>query len=83
MKIIRISQQEQQETRQRVSLTPPIQFPDFDTYNVEDKNVNVSIDRYPNSKFWAVNVNGQLLAVVVYRKGAMAIKSVIERLSKK
>ncbi len=29
-------------------------------------------DGYP-SRYWAVYVDGELLAVVVYRKGAMAI----------
>lgn len=61
---------------------PPVNFPDFDLYGLEAGKTNVSVDRYPNSRFWQVTVNGNLLAVVVYRKGALAIKEVIEKLTK-
>lgn len=60
---------------------PPVSFPDFDLYGLEAGKANVSVDRYPNSRFWQVTVNGNLLAVVVYRKGALAIKEVIEKLT--
>jgi hypothetical protein len=33
-------------------------------------------DGYP-SRYWAVYVDGELLAVVLYRKGAMAIADII------
>jgi hypothetical protein len=62
---------------------PPVSFPDFDLYGVKDGNVNIQIDRYPNSRFWQITLNGKLLAVVVYKKGAESIKSVIESLTKK
>ena len=39
----------------------------------------VSIDRYGNRN-WAVSVNGELLAVTVYLKGARAVKDLIDRL---
>ena len=77
MKIIKLYAQNAISTQK-----PPIVFPDFDTYSVEGGNVNVQVDRYQNSRFWQVTVNGNLLAVVVYRKGALAIKELIEKLSK-
>ena len=55
----------------------------LDLYNLESGSVNVSVDRYPYSRFWQVTLNGKLLAVVVYKKGAMAIKDIIEKLTKK
>ncbi|NEQ69076.1 MAG: hypothetical protein F6K21_26955 [Symploca sp. SIO2D2] len=36
--------------------------------------VEVSVEHWKRSRFWAVLVNGELLAVAVYKKGAMAIK---------
>lgn len=34
----------------------------------------VWIEKYKDSRYWAVWVDGQLLAVTVYRKGAVAIR---------
>jgi len=61
---------------------PPVSFPDFDIYNLDTGALKVEVNRYPNTRFWQVIVNGQLLAVVVYRKGALAIKETIEKLAK-
>ena len=33
----------------------------------------IEVRKYRNTRFWAVYVDGELLAVVVYRKGAMAV----------
>ena len=33
----------------------------------------IEVKKYRQSRFWAVYVDGELLAVVVYRKGAQAI----------
>ena len=33
----------------------------------------IEVKKYRQSRFWAVYVDGELLAVVVYRKGARAI----------
>ena len=33
----------------------------------------IEVKKYRQTRFWAVYVNGELLAVVVYRKGARAI----------
>jgi hypothetical protein len=33
----------------------------------------IEVKKYRQTRFWAVYVDGELLAVVVYRKGAMAI----------
>ena len=37
----------------------------------------IEIKKYRNTRFWAVYVNGELLAVVVYRKGARAIAALL------
>jgi len=39
--------------------------------------VMIEIRKYRHSRFWAVYVNGELLAVVVYRKGAVAIADML------
>ena len=48
----------------------------------QEKGVSnpVNIERY--GKFWAVFYGGELLGVVVYRKGAEAIKGLIEALGR-
>ena len=33
----------------------------------------IEVKKYRQTRFWAVYVDGELLAVVVYRKGAQAI----------
>lgn len=33
----------------------------------------IEVKKYRHTRFWAVYVDGELLAVVVYRKGALAI----------
>ena len=81
VKIAQLAQLDQVENIEKKKV-PPVSFPDFDLYGLEAGKTNVSVDRYPNSRFWQVTVNGKLLAVVVYRKGALAIKEVIEKLTK-
>jgi len=39
--------------------------------------MEVKICRYHESRFWSVWVDGELLAVVVYQKGARAIREKI------
>ena len=39
----------------------------------------ITIAKY-NARNWAVYLNGRLLAVTVYRKGAIAIRDTIENL---
>lgn len=43
-------------------------------------NASVSITRY-GSRYWAVWLNGELLAVTLYRKGARAILAAITTLA--
>jgi len=43
--------------------------------------VKIEIQRYRDSRFWAIYLDGELLAVTVYRKGAAAISEAIRRLS--
>ena len=37
----------------------------------------IEIRKYRHTRFWAVYVDGKLLAVVVYRKGARAIADML------
>jgi hypothetical protein len=37
----------------------------------------IEVRKYRNTRFWAVYVDGELLAVVVYRKGAEAVRRMI------
>ena len=38
----------------------------------------IEVKKYRETRFWAVYVDGELLAVVVYRKGARAIAQLIQ-----
>jgi hypothetical protein len=35
---------------------------------------HIRVNRYGETRYWAVWVNGELLAVTVYKKGALAIQ---------
>ena len=37
----------------------------------------IEVRKYRNTRFWAVYVDGELLAVVVYRKGARAVADML------
>jgi hypothetical protein len=40
----------------------------------------IQIEKYRKTRFWAVWINQELLAVVCYKKGALAIKQILLRL---
>ncbi len=40
----------------------------------------IEIRKYRQTRFWAVYVDGELLAVTVYRKGAEAIAALIRKM---
>ena len=40
----------------------------------------IKIRKYRHTRFWAVYVDGELLAVVVYRKGAWAIVDMLRKM---
>ena len=40
----------------------------------------IEIRKYRHTRFWAVYVNDELLAVVVYRKGAQAIADMLRKM---
>ena len=40
----------------------------------------IEIRKYRQTRFWAVYVDGELLAVTVYRKGAQAIADLIRKM---
>ncbi len=42
--------------------------------------VMIEIRKYRQSRHWAVYLDGELLAVVVYRKGAVAIADMLMRM---
>ena len=35
---------------------------------------HISVNRHKSTLYWAVCINGELLAVTVYKKGALAIR---------
>ena len=43
-------------------------------------SINATIEKYGNRN-WAVRINGELLAVTVYKKGARAIVEFIQQLA--
>ena len=38
----------------------------------------ITIDKYKQGRYWAVYYDEELLAVVLYKKGAMAIKAKLQ-----
>ena len=42
----------------------------------------IKIQKYPDSRYWAIIVDGDMLALTVYKKGAEAIKNVLNETSK-
>lgn len=40
-----------------------------------------SVDTNKEGRFWAINVDGKLLAMVLYKNGAIAIQEMIQRLA--
>ena len=42
---------------------------------------DITIEKYPGSRFWAVWLHGELLVVTVYKKGALAVKSALLQLA--
>lgn len=44
---------------------------------------SIEIERYKGSRFWAVHLNEELLAVVCYKKGALAIREILSRMTRK
>lgn len=49
--------------------TPPNSNPQLDRLTN-----HITVNRYGATRYWAVWVNGELLAVTVYKKGALAIQ---------
>ena len=47
---------------------------------VENITMNTTIEKYGNRN-WAVRIDGELLAVTVYKKGAKAIVEFLERMT--
>ena len=39
-----------------------------------------SVEIEKNGRFWAVNVDGQMLAIVLYKRGALAVRDLIHQL---
>lgn len=40
----------------------------------KERTDNISVSRYGETRYWAVWINGELLAVTVYKKGATAVR---------
>ena len=47
--------------------------PDW-TSRQEAQTDQISVNRYKSTRYWAIWINGELLAVTVYKKGAIAIR---------
>ena len=45
------------------------------------KMIEVHVEKYRRTRWWGVYMNGSLVAVVTYRKGAMNLKHVLEAMS--
>jgi hypothetical protein len=41
------------------------------------------VTRYPHSRFWAVDEDGQLLCVTVYKKGALAVMRRLQQMRRR
>jgi hypothetical protein len=39
----------------------------------------IDVERYRDTRYWAVYENGELLCLTVYKKGARAVKTRLER----
>jgi len=39
----------------------------------------VRVEKYKGTRYWAVWINGELLAVTVYKKGAVAVKETLSQ----
>ena len=42
-------------------------------------DLDIEISKYRHSRFFAIYLNGELLAVTVYKKGALAIRAALLR----
>jgi hypothetical protein len=40
---------------------------------------DVRVEKYKGTRYWAVWINGELLAVTVYKKGAVVVKETLFR----
>ena len=49
-----------------------------DTFRGRYAAPSIEVTRYRQSRHWAVYVDGELLAVTVYRKGAEAVRRALE-----
>jgi hypothetical protein len=48
--------------------------------NIPDNATLPQIEIEPYGRFWAVTLNQELLCVTVYKRGALAVKELVERL---
>jgi hypothetical protein len=47
------------------------------TPDIKADRIEIKIDRWKRTRYWSVWLNQELLAVVLYKKGALAIKKAI------
>jgi hypothetical protein len=45
--------------------------------DTNDVSIEVKIEKWKNTRFWGVWMDQELLAVVLYKKGAMAVRNAI------
>ena len=51
-----------------------------EAYRLDQMPWQITVDRYTDRN-WAVYVNGELLSVMVYRRGALQVKELLESLA--
>lgn len=86
--LLRLSQQEWKEIGDktgwveevdRINRFKPTDHPEIPDPSLDLDNLEATVERYGDRSF-AVYVNGELLCVTAYRKGASAVKAFIEQL---
>lgn len=44
---------------------------------MRSSDIRIEITRWKQSRFWAVWLNGELLTITVYKKGALALRDLL------
>ncbi|NJO17100.1 MAG: hypothetical protein HC877_15565 [Thioploca sp.] len=49
------------------------------SHNNENLNFDIRVEKYRGTRYWSIWIGEELLAVTVYKKGAVAIKNALTR----
>lgn len=50
-------------------------------HSIPTTTMSITIQKYKSTRNWSVELNGELLAVTVYKKGALSIAAIIRGLA--